>query len=279
MNDLPGGPTPGDPQPRNGSSSVVEYGATVIVVVAILAAAAHFGWLGLDDLALRGPAEVAERAPGGFAKYDQRQPGGAPTPPANVTFDEETSRAWDALAIGDVAYEPARRMTEGHDELVTVQIARDRELDLSDFQGQVVVERIKVGGIMSATLTASRQDDFEIVTITNAQQAVPPATQRKWAWRVTPLRSGTLALDLRLSVQIITSAGVATHHDLLVKSARITVDAAPAWRVRRFFVKHWQWVLGSSFSLGLISVLWGGWRAWRSRKPPKAPAGFKVPLA
>jgi hypothetical protein len=195
-----------------------------------------------------------------IATPERRSP--APFHSLNRRMDKELQQAWKELKDGKIAYEPSRTMTEGEPEKVLVRIAQGDTIDAkSKFVDSVWVECLKVSGFMSASLSADH-DDFEIVPLSSESQALVGAST-DWVWRVTPLRSGNLALNVKVTARIRLSDGSSEHHDLLVKDAHISVRANPRWRAIRFWKRNWQVILGSPIVLGLLA--WLGTRLLKKR--------------
>ena len=177
------------------------------------------------------------------------------SPSLNQRLDDELQQAWKELTEGRIAYEPSRTMTEGEPEDVRVRIARGETIDTeSGFGGRrVLVERLKASFVMTASLSADA-GDFEIVPLSSEGQAlVDPFTD--WIWRVTPLRSGDLALNVRVTARIRLSNGSSEDRDLLVQAAQISVRANPRWRATKFWERNWQWILGSPILGGVLTWL------------------------
>jgi hypothetical protein len=202
----------------------------------------------------------------------KRPPDRPAPPPASINrkMDEELQQAFKELDEGRIAYEPARAMTQGTPEMVLVRIARGGTIDTeTGFRDRAWVDRLKVSGSMSATLTGD-PGDFEIVALSSDTQALVGSAS-DWVWRVTPLRSGNLPLILRVTARIHLSNGSQENYDLPVKTAQIAVRADRVWQAKAFWDRNWQWVLGSPMVLGAL-----GWLSARAlkRRRGRNPVGF-----
>jgi hypothetical protein len=185
----------------------------------------------------------------------------------NSVMDDQLIQAWKELKSGLIAYEPSRTMTQGVPENVLVRISRGGAIDAdSGFTHTAWVEAMRVSGTMTAKLSGNPQD-FEIVPLSTGTQAVVEASD--WLWRVTPLRSGALILNLTVTARISLSDSRIESRDELVKAAEITVATDYWWLTKRFVKSNWQWLLGSP-------VVVGGAFAWVfRRRRDKRRAGFQ----
>jgi hypothetical protein len=181
--------------------------------------------------------------------------------------------AADALARlseGRILFNPPARMVRGHSERVEVRITSSPDLDLEAGllgTGPAREEPIRVGLTMTVELLGSA---FEILSLNEKEQLVPPGDFAQWAFDVTPTRSGLNRLTVRSSVRVQVD-GVTAVRDIPVLDRQIEVRSDPELALRTFLEKNWQFIA----SAVLLPLLGFGLKtAWdlltRKRKRRKA---------
>lgn len=126
----------------------------------------------------------------------------------------------------------------------------------------------KVSPVMEASLTGPGEEFIVIKPDTPQPQSLNLNGRTAWKWTITPKRTGTYPLDIKLVV--IPPPDIATApHEIQPSPAlhhTIQVEVTLWWLFDHFFDKYWKWLLGGLGTL-LVTVL-GWW--WQKRSGQKA---------
>ena len=186
----------------------------------------------------------------------------------NTQIDQELKRAWDQLQEGVVIYNEKLKMNQGIPEKLTVRITRDFKFEMTeDFKDEPIIERLMTSGTMRAELKAD-EDEFKIDALSSERQPLL-GEKTNWIWRVTPLKSGILTINLRVSAVIRLSNSTEETKDVLVKSTRITVEVNRGWVIKQFWGNNWKWILSCPLLLCIL-----GWIISKLKK--KRAQGKKI---
>ena len=173
-----------------------------------------------------------------------------PTP----DIGELLSSAIDALPEGRRVFNPPDRMKLGKSERIEYRVVSIE--NLSSFQqetiekslesnlegrGEPKVEEITIGTLMRTELFG---DAFEIIPLHEEEQFISNDTFTEWAWDVTPLKTGTQRLTLRVSVIVIVDELGEKSRDFPTETTLIEVEINPTFSIRTFIVANWPLLCG-----------------------------------
>jgi hypothetical protein len=192
------------------------------------------------------PPVAAEAAPPAAAPAP-------PPPPAGTDID--LTRLKNSLPLGEIAYAPDRDMTQGVETTVTARVGRGKLPDLKKGfpkeEGKVEVESIPVTMKMTAKLEYD-EAEFKVIPREAVEKVLLEMVE--WTWRVTPLKTGTRHLNLRLTGQLKLPDGSEGPLDVPVKEATITVRVNAPYLIKEFVAQNWQWIIGGPVGLLVIGT-------------------------
>lgn len=181
-------------------------------------------------------------------------PKSSPTPNISIPtlsvaemFDKELKK----LSQGSFLFNPPNEMTVGESERVEVRIQKGITVTVgisgtpalaSGLLGNGVptIEPIRVGTFMDAKLSG---EYFKISPLTAEEQILGDDGYTQWEWDISPLQSGTLKLNLVVSVRIKIPDGGEETKTYAVKDKVVTVSVNPVYSGREFVANSWQWLL------------------------------------
>lgn len=121
-----------------------------------------------------------------------------------------------------------------------IKVADELVKDLSK-KGTVTQDSVRVSRIVKAAIVAP---EFDVVAITEAEQALAETESTEWLWALTAKSAG--AHDVTLSVTaLITVDGRQTKHHLKTFEKVITIDVTPNQIVLSWLEHHWQWLIST----------------------------------
>jgi hypothetical protein len=184
---------------------------------------------------------------------------------------------WDAiqksvaaqLHIGSVAFNTPTALDRGETAEIefllspkqSIKRLKERISQAGDREGA----RVQISDYMEADLSGL---NFSITRIGSERQLVLPDSTTRWAWEITPTRSGVLHLHLTLTA-ILTTHG--EERELEIRTFEKTLSIRVAWpvKVKDFVHENWQWL----WTTILVPLgVWAGQRRRQSkRKDGKAP--------
>jgi hypothetical protein len=92
---------------------------------------------------------------------------------------------------------------------------------------------------------------FNISFINNEVQKIFKNDVTQWQWDIIPQKGGMQTLMLLASVYVKT--GTETHlKDIPVIERAIRVEINPRYHVKQFFIKNWQWLIGTIIGSGIL---------------------------
>jgi prepilin-type N-terminal cleavage/methylation domain-containing protein len=169
-----------------------------------------------------------------------------------ILVDEEFKK----LSNGYILYNPPNIMTVGKEERIEVRITRTFTNELETKlkgRGKPIIENIKVNTFMKCVLLNDKKN-FEIIPISHEEQLVSGLGFTEWAWKVTPLESGTPSLLLRVTVTLFIPSIGEQVRDYPVFERQIKVLANPKQQIEMFIKKYWQYIITTLLTIiGIIS--------------------------
>jgi hypothetical protein len=163
-------------------------------------------------------------------------PGEAPTNLKKIIDDE-----MDKLTIGQIEYNPPSEMTEHVKERVEVRISPSLTEDLKQgLKGRGIpqIDHIPVSTVMNVKLTGY---DFNILPLSDEEQAVFASGYTQWEFDVTPLKAGKKILQLLVSASFDIGEFGEKKKSFPVMEKEIHVKVSPGERIKRI---DWYKVLG-----------------------------------
>jgi hypothetical protein len=165
-------------------------------------------------------------------------------------FNEIIDEEMDQLTIGRIVYNPPSEMTEHVKERIEVRISQDLSEDLKEgLKGRGVpqIDQIHVSTVMTVKLTGY---DFDIIPLSDEEQAVFASRYTQWEFDVTPLKAGKKILQLLVSASIDMDEFGEKKKSFPVKEKEIHVKVSPGERIKRI---DWYKVLGAIG--GLLGII------------------------
>lgn len=155
--------------------------------------------------------------------------------------------AEDKVSVGKLTFDVPFLMSTGRKYRIKCLISR-LPIILMPERDTIIIHEIPVSDVMSCSLIG---DAFTISKISNDIQRVIQSEDTIWQWNVTPKKWGIQELLLLASIHEHTESG--THlKDIPVFERPIVVKINPSYQVRQFFIKHWQWLVGTIIGSGII---------------------------
>lgn len=118
--------------------------------------------------------------------------------------------------------------------------------------------KVKVSNRMQARLSGV---DFQIIAVTDEEQAVGATDTVEWKWEIKPLAAGRHSLHLTLTA-LFSVDGAATRRAVRTFDKTIQVEVSAGQLASDFFGKNWQW-LWAAILLPIAGWLWKRWKGWR----------------
>jgi hypothetical protein len=192
---------------------------------------------------------------------------------ASATKQKKPSHPVEQHRMGSILWSLPQRMRVGQRERVEVRIgdARVAESQLrAGLKGRGIPEtdKLEVASLMRVTLI-SNPKDFDIDSLSSADQYMRPRTVARWDFHATPLRGGTRTLRILVSMRVKVE-GKDEVIDLPSYERDVFVAVAPFHTTSKFISKNWQWVAGTV----LIPLL-----AWAVTKTDATSALLKQVIA
>ena len=150
------------------------------------------------------------------------------------------------LESGQILFNPPERMTVGITEIIDVRIAKqinDQFTKGLSGHGVPQIEQIKVGTFMKVHLSG---DGFDIKLKSNSEeQIISNEGFTPWEWDVTPQKGGSQTLVLTVTIRLKLPDGKEETKDYPVFRRPIVVAVNPAYTIKTFIMKYWQWLIAS----------------------------------
>jgi hypothetical protein len=158
-------------------------------------------------------------------------------------------------SIGRLVFTHPSTMKVDKAYYVTVRITKDRDVNLTeelDVEGKLEKRRIKVAGIMAASLSGS-EDVFYLKPLSREEQALEDDEYTEWKWLIVPRVSGLHRLRLTIAKRVDTTEGPAFKEErVLDEQFPVTITAIE--RVKKFAVQHFEFLAGAIFLPPLIVI-------------------------
>ena len=164
------------------------------------------------------------------------------------------------LQKGKLAFDVPPTMTQGKQERAEVRIARGdnkgAEQNLKDkMRTTAQVEDIEVASFMIVKLHDADGSTFEITPLTEDRQSVAGDVYSKWAWIVTPLRSGQQTLYLSVGTRFKLPNSNEETRFVPIYEKKISVQVDRIYETKHFLSGNWQW-LTATLVIPLIGFIW-----------------------
>ena len=186
------------------------------------------------------------------------------------SWPDELQQELARLANGRVVFDVPSEMRLGVQGRAVVRISANFQENLSaGLEARVSkddIEPLQIGPYMTVKLNGEG-DAFRIDALTPGDQFVAQEHFTEWAWDIQPEESGQQKLHLAIGLRLkLKNAGQEVRF-YPVKEKVITVRVNPAYSLRRFVGKNWQWLC--SFLLIPLGGLW--WKRRRERENATKP--------
>ncbi len=159
------------------------------------------------------------------------------------------------LGIGSVAFNAPETLARGETAGIELLLSPDQSVNQLKAKiteaGSREGARVQISDYMRAELTGR---SFAIVRIGNEGQLVLPGRTTRWAWDITPTRTGVLHLHLTLTA-VLRIDGEDRELDIETFDRTLTIRVALSVRVKDFVHDNWRWLWTSIFvPVGLWAV-------------------------
>ncbi len=160
---------------------------------------------------------------------------------------------------GRLLFNPPDHMRQGRPERVTVAIGQHGGLDdqlrrLAQGSEDAPIFDVETTPFMAVELTGSAFTITSLQLGNAAEQLLRPTAL--WQFDVTPERSGTHPLQLRVGMRIPLPDHADERVSLPVLERTVRVQVDPAYSGRRFVRTHWQWLAATVAGLGGAIAAW-----------------------
>lgn len=233
-----------------------------------------------DPLTPDSGAPPAPAPPDSAAPPPPSPESGAPPPSVDPPQDPLQSKAdavVSALEDGRLAYRPSQQMREGESEEVIIRVQRPsvpgEPATGLPHQEQFIEVPVEVSTSMTAQLSG---DDFEIAPEGPQKRILTSTHPVEWRWIVTPQRSGTHNLRLRLAVVLAEGPDVPLIPEVTFDET-ITVQVHPLHTTTRL-LKTVQGILATT-GLTVAAFIGGVYRLTRRKRRGAEDPEVSKPLA
>ena len=181
-------------------------------------------------------------------------------PPKSVV-----DNALKELKLGEVAFESPMWMEFGDVHtvhlVVSKSLTREKILEMLPNQGEISGKKARLSGRMEAALHSS---EFDVKSITPAEQLVGAEDATTWSWTIKPNALGSSALNLSLNAIAMVGeveakksvGGFERHVYVKISTVRAAMAAAHA---------YWIQLTGGLSAIGAV-VAWLVARKWPLKK-------------
>ena len=172
----------------------------------------------------------------------------------SCSYDSENYLLYK-LVKGKIAYEIPDTMDMGKNYKATVIVtkAMNDSILFQNFNPRYYYrEKIKVSSIVNVFLIDPTENNFNITSLSTAEQLVDDSTNTVWKWNITPKRSGNNELVLRVTAKVFDRLGE-NYKDIKVFEKTIKVNAPILTRIKQFVSENWKWL---STVIVIPLILW-----------------------
>jgi hypothetical protein len=208
---------------------------------------------------------------------DQVQPEQKETAAQAVTAAVKRVRD-KASSIGRLIFTRPSTMRVDKSYSMTIRVAKEPNVNMTEeleLEGSLEKRRVKVAGIMAASLSGSEKV-FDLTPLSRPEQALESNEYTEWKWQIIPRTSGTHRLRLAVAKKVDTSEGPAFKEERVLDE-EFTVTITAAERIRKFAGQHFEFLAGAIFLPPIIVI--GKQVARVSRKRARAWLGDDRPQA
>ena len=170
-----------------------------------------------------------------------------------LKYPELIDKALKELPPGEILFNPPEEMKVAVKELVEVRLTQNTTEEMTEelrkgLKGRGVpqIEKIEIGHFMKVCLTG---DNFDINPLSSEKQVLRPEGFTEWSWDVTPVKSGTQVLHLKVTVRLLISGQAEQEIDCDVMHKNIRVYVNPAYSIKSFIKSHWKWIVGTIITI------------------------------
>lgn len=160
-----------------------------------------------------------------------------------------------SLRMGSIAFNTPE--TLGRGETVVLELLLSPDQSVKQLKARITEAgsrqgaRVQISDYMKAELTGG---SFAIDRIGNERQLVLPSRTTRWAWEITPTRTGVLHLHLTLTA-VLRVDGEDRELDIQTFNRTLTVRVALSVRMKDFVRDNWRWLWTSILApVGLWAV-------------------------
>lgn len=164
---------------------------------------------------------------------------------ANSSVSFSKSEAFEDLKIGKLFFMVNKKMKLGETEYAYLNITRE-----NIYGGREIL----TNKYMAATL---KGESFKIEPLSHEQQIIRENGSTSWAWRIAPLDSGIMVLELVVSIRTKIDENSWEVQDLPVYKEQILVESNTPYSVKTFLSDHWMYFLSGigAFIAGVLLTL------------------------
>jgi hypothetical protein len=109
--------------------------------------------------------------------------------------------------------------------------------------------QVSVGTVMKVNLYGK---NFDTRIVSSEMQFIESGKPSTWEWDVTPLKSGTQSLEIKVSVIVNLPERGEKQKDYPVLIKKIKVEVDPKIAVKNFIVENWRWAAAIVGVSGLV---------------------------
>lgn len=216
-----------------------------------------------EEAPARAPVPVAATVPSvtpDSAPIEKSMPPVSPSPPASPLGSVDQILA--SMEWANIAFNSPQKLNLK--ETAEVQLLLSLRKTMDELRTEITAAgeregaKVKVSNRMQARLSGV---DFQIVAITDEEQAVGATDTVEWKWEIKPLAAGRHSLHLTLTA-LFSVDGATTRRAVRTFDKTIEVKVSAGQLASDFFGKNWQW-LWAAILLPIAGWLWKRWKGRR----------------